>query len=394
MVSVYQAEHIILNTVKPLTSQISPLSEAYGFILREDIKSDRDQPPFDKALVDGIAIHTSSYDKGLRSFFIEETVAAGQKPYQLKKLEHCVRIMTGAVLPRGCNAIIPIEQVAIEADTASLKGWTLVKLKQNIRFKGNDSKKGQLLIQEPCQILAPQIGVLAAVGKTKVKVSSRPHIAIISTGDELVDFDKQPKDYQTRISNSYALKSMLEGSGLAQASLFHYSDNKKAMFHGIAQNLRNFDMLILSGGVSMGEFDYVPVVLKELGVKALFHKVAQKPGKPFWFGKNRLGKVVFALPGNPISTLICAYRYVVPFLKKAAGLKVNQEFAVFSQDIEKPGDLTLFLPVSSVERNGIRYAQVVPTGGSGDFAALARADGFIEYDQNQKNLRPYFSWRV
>ncbi len=394
MVSVYQAEHIILNNVRLLDCQTIPLSQAYGRLLREDIRNDRDQPPFDKALADGIAIHISSYDKGLREFPIEKTITAGDKPYQLKNINHCVRIMTGSVLPNGCNAIVPIEQVAIDADTAGLKGWTLVKLKQNIRFKSSDSKNRQLLIKEPCQLLTPQIGILAAVGKTKVKVSVQPNIAVISTGDELVDVDKQPKTYQTRLSNSYALKALLEGSGLARGTLFHYSDNKKALIKGLAKNLEDFDMLILSGGVSMGEFDYVPEALKQLGVKALFHKVAQKPGRPFWFGKTRKGKVVFALPGNPVSTQICAYRYVIPFLKKAAGFKLTQEHTFLSHGTEKTEDLTLFLPVSTNEKNGVRYAEVVAMGGSGDFAALAKADGFIEYDQNQKSLWPYFSWRV
>jgi molybdopterin molybdotransferase len=394
MTSVYQAEHIVLNNVKPLPLETIPLVEAYGRILREDIRNDRDQPPFDKALRDGIAVHSSSYEKGLREFSVETTIAAGDKPYKLKDPTHCVEIMTGAVLPLGCNAVIPVEQVAMEADKASLKGWTLVKARQNIRFKGSDGKKGQLLIKEPLRVLTPHIGILASIGKTKIKVSSIPRMAIISTGNELVDIDKQPKPFQTRLSNSYTLKALIEGSGLAKGEIFHYPDNKKLLHKGIAQNLKDYDMLILSGGVSMGQFDYVPEVLKELGVKALFHKVAQKPGKPFWFGKSKNGKAVFALPGNPVSTQICAFRYVIPYLKKAAGLKPIQESVVLSQEPEKPGDYTEFIPVKITEKNGTRYAQPVSIGGSGDFAALAIADGFIEYDHNPKTLWPYFSWRL
>ncbi len=394
MISVYQAEHVVLNNMKSLPIETVPLAQAYGRLLREHIRSDRDQPSFDKALVDGIAIHSSSYEKGVREFHIEHTVAAGDKPYKLKNPANCVEIMTGAVLPLGCNAVVPIEQVGIEGDKASLKGWTLVKQRQNVRFKGSDGKKGQLLIKEPCLLLAPHIGILASVGKTKVKVTSIPRIAIISTGDELVNIDKQPKPYQTRLSNSHTLKSLIDGSGLAHGTIFHYSDNKKILLKGVAQNLKDSDMLILSGGVSMGQFDYVPEVLKEVGVKALFHKVAQKPGKPFWFGKSKTGKVVFALPGNPVSTQICAYRFVIPFLKKAAGLKTSQELVALAQVPQKPGDLTEFIPVKISEKNGTRFAQPVAIGGSGDFAALAQADGFIEYDQNQKSLWPYFSWRV
>ncbi|MBI3602760.1 MAG: molybdopterin molybdotransferase MoeA [Candidatus Omnitrophica bacterium] len=393
MITVSEAERIILHEAKWLASQTLPLSQAHGRLLREDIHSDRPLPPFNKALMDGIAISTSAYEKGLRQFLIEKVMAAGDKPYRLKKANHCVQIMTGAVVPEGCNAVVAIEQVTMDGDTAKLKDWTVVKPKQNIRFKSADGKKGQFLIKAPCQLQTPHIGILASVGKTKVKVSYQPTVAIISTGNELVDIGRRPKVYQTRLSNSYALKSLVEGSGLARGTIFHYPDDKKILLKRIAQNLKNFDMLVLSGGVSMGEFDYVPSVLKKLGVKVLFHKVAQKPGKPLWFGKTRSGKIVFALPGNPVSTQICAYRYVIPFLKKAAGFKFIQEFVAFPL---KPltEDLTLFLPVRVHEKDGARYAEVASIGGSGDFAALAQADGFIEYDQYQKSLRPYFSWRV
>ena len=171
MISVYQAEHIILNNVKSLPFEMVPLSQAYGRLLREHIRNDRDQPSFDKTLMDGIAIHSSSYEKGVREFPIEKTIAAGDKPYKLKNPNNCVEIMTGAVLPLGCNAVVPVEQVAIEGDIASLKGWTLVKQRQNIRFKGSDSKKGQLLIKEPCRILTPHIGILADRKSTRLNSS-------------------------------------------------------------------------------------------------------------------------------------------------------------------------------------------------------------------------------
>ena len=242
MISVYQAEHIILNNAKLFGWQILPLSKAYGCLLREDIRGDRDQRPFDKALMDGIAIHTDAYNKGLREFPIEKIIAAGDRQYRLKHAHHCVQIMTGAMMPQGCNAVIPIEQVFIDSVTAALKGWTLVKLKQNIRLRASDSKKGQVLLKSSCQILTPQIGVLASVGKTKVKVSYKPSIAIISTGDELIDIHQQPKIYQTRLSNSHALQNLFEGSGLARTAIFHYPDNKNVLLKSILKNLKDFDI--------------------------------------------------------------------------------------------------------------------------------------------------------
>jgi molybdopterin molybdotransferase len=284
--------------------------------------------------------------------------------------------------------------VTLYGDLANLKDWTLVKPKQNIRFKGTDAKKGQLLIKSGCVLSTPHIGILASVGKSNVKVSVQPRVAIISTGDELVDVAKKPQDYQTRLSNNYALRALLESTQLAKPEIFHYPDNKKALLNSVAKNLKEFDMLILSGGVSMGEFDYVPEILTKLKVKRAFHKVAQKPGKPLWFGKTNSGKVVFALPGNPVSTQICAYRYVVPFLKKASGQKVVQKYVVVVPLPKVDSDLTTFLPVTFSEKNGVGYAQIVPSGGSGDFSALAQADGFIEYEQSQKTVWPYFSWRI
>ncbi len=415
MITVTEAGRIILNNAKLLPCETVSLGQAHGRVLREDVHSDRPQPPFDKALMDGVAIRAIAASTSLsmasmvslpnhnRPYILEGVVAAGQPQRQRKKPDGCFQIMTGAVVPQGCDTIIPIEQVSIQNGKVYLKEKATITRGQFIRPKGSDAHKGQLLLAKNIWLNTPSIGVLAGVGKAKVKVSIQPKVAVISTGDELVDIDRHPQDYQTRLSNNFALKSLLEASGLAAPSIFHYPDNKKILLKRIAGHLKAFDILILSGGVSMGEFDYVPQVLKELGVKMLFHKVAQKPGKPLWFGKTRDGKVVFALPGNPASTQICAYRYVIPFLKKSAGVNVETRHGsttlttsclVSTKWLPLATDLTLFLPVRVSEKNGTRYAQIVPTGGSGDFAALAQADGFIEYDQTKKSLRPYFSWRI
>ncbi|MDE2028259.1 MAG: molybdopterin molybdotransferase MoeA, partial [Candidatus Omnitrophica bacterium] len=299
----------------------------------------------------------------------------------------CVRIMTGAVLPKGCDCIIPVEQIVVEADSARCKDWTMIKKHQFIRSQGADGKKGDILLKSGRQLWAPHIGIAAGVGKARIKVSRLPKVAIISTGDELVDIHKPVKQFQTRLSNSYALQALLEQSQLAETEIFHLRDDPKLMRQGLTVMLRKFDSLILSGGVSMGEFDYVPGVLQQLGVKQSFHKVSQKPGKPFWFGLAKNGKAVFGLPGNPVSTQICAYRYVIPFFKKAVGLQIKQEFISVSEKINHQSDLTQFLLVYQ--------GRLVTTGGSGDFASLADAEGFIEYESyKSQTLWPYFSWRV
>lgn len=385
MKSVHEAQRLILANVKPLPLINIPLSRALGHLLMEDIKSDRDQPPFNKSLMDGIAINSAN---NKRSFIIEEVIAAGHKPYRLINPNHCVQIMTGSPLPQGCDAIIPIEQVNIENDLATLNDYVTFKPKQFIRYQASDAKKGQVLLKSGTQLLSVHIGVLASVGKATVKVMAKPLVAVISTGDELVDINKPIKPYQTRLSNSYALKALLEQSGLvADVNIFHLKDNKAQMLKALTKILKEFDMIVLSGGVSMGDFDFVPHVLTQLKVKSLFHQVAQKPGRPFWFGITRDKKPVFALPGNPVSTQICAYRYIIPYLRQLFGLKIKQEFIKLSENVNITSDLTHFLPVKD--------GKVIAIGGSGDFAALAQADGFIEYDSaKNENLRPYFSWRV
>jgi len=387
MISPSEAHRLILHNAKLFPIELVPLQKAVGRVLREDITSDRDQPPFNKCLMDGIAVSYDAWQKGLRTFNVEAIIPPGIAPKPLKNNSHCVRIMTGAVIPKGCDCVIPIEQIHLEGDTAQCKDWTMIKKHQSIRLQGSDGKKGEVLLKAGCRLWAPHIGIAASVGKVKLKVSALPKIAVISTGDELVDIQKPVKQYQTRLSNSYALQALLNQAQLGETQIFHLRDNQKLMLQSIKSILGKFDVLILSGGVSMGEFDYVPKVLGQLGIKQSFHKVSQKPGKPFWFGTARSGKTIFALPGNPVSTQICAYRYVIPYLKKASGLDVKQEFIPVLDRVHIQSDLTHFLPVAQ--------GRLITISGSGDFASLAQADGFIEYESHKsQNLWPYFSWRV
>jgi len=387
MISPSEAHRIILLHARLLPIESIPLPSAVGRVLREDLINDRDQPPFNKTLMDGIAISYETWGRGNRTFGIEAIIAPGIAPKSLNNPANCVRIMTGAVIPKGCDSVIPVEQIFIEGDTAQCKDWTIIKKGQFIRPQASDGKKGECLLKSGSRLWAPHIGIAASIGKSKIKVSALPKIAMISTGDELVDINKPVKQFQTRLSNSYAIQALLHQAQLAKVEIFHLKDNEKTMLENIKKLLFKFDILILSGGVSMGEFDYVPGVLQKAGIKQLFHKVSQKPGKPFWFGISKMKKAVFALPGNPLSTQLCAYRYIIPYLQKASGLKVSQEMITLTDKINIQSDLSHFLPVYQ--------GKLVSTGGSGDFAALAEADGFIEYESHKhQNQWPYFSWRI
>ena len=408
MISVSQAEKIIFNNIRTFQTAVVPLTDAYGRVLHEDIKADRPQPAFDKALMDGIAISSRAWQKGIRKFTMEGIAPAGQAARRLKHDDGCIQIMTGAVLSKDCDCVIPVEQIMIKNNCAVVSAAAVVKPMQNIRLIGADRKKGELLLRKGCQLLPPHIATAASIGKSKLKVSAKPKVAIISNGDELVDIDKKSiQPFQIRKSNSYALHPTFAQTGLCESKMFHFPDDKKILLREIGKILVRFDILVLSGGVSMGEFDYIPQVLKELGVQVLFHKVSQKPGRPFWFGKSRNGQPVFALPGNPVSTQICAYRYVVPYIRYAAGLNLTTPRVILSEakndfikKLKIPEGFTYFLPVKiRYHANAQMEAIPVAIGGSGDYAALAQADGFVELGGEVKNIRKnlfvaFYSWNV
>ncbi len=389
MISVSSAEKIILESLKPFPYVVKPLQESFGAVLREDILADRPLPAFNKSLMDGIAIRFKSWQRGVRAYDLKGIQPAGKPALTIRRENECVEIMTGAVLPSGLDCVIPIEFVTIKAKKAFIKNHLSVKKLQFIHQEGKDHRKGDLLLQKGYVLTPPRIGIAASVGRDRIRLSAKPKIAIISTGDELVDVAKKPKLYQTRISNSYALKSAFDLTNLFDSDIFHLRDNKKEMYRKLKTLIGSYDVLVLSGGVSMGKFDYVPQVLKQLGVKTLFHKVTQKPGKPFWFGMYKEKKPVFALPGNPVSTIVCAYRYVLPALRQALGLKIRMEYVSVQVPPQSHKHLTIFLPVR-VKNSQLK---IVSLNNSGDFASLADTDGFIEVAaNNNKRVYKFFPW--
>ncbi len=405
MISVSEAESIILQNVQSFPEVECPLEEAYGRVLKEDVCADRDQPPAHRVAMDGIAISFSSWEKGQRRFRIEGTQKAGVPALRLKDDTSCLEVMTGAVLSDGCDCVIPVEEIRVTDGTAELSDGFTPKLMQNVHPKAIDYKKGKILLKEGEPLTPQHIAVAASVGKATIKVAAGPKIAVVGTGDELVDVDKAVEVYQVRRSNSYAVDAILKKSGFRRVSQFHIPDDKEQLRRTLAEILCKFDVLILSGGVSMGKFDFVPEILKDSGVEPLFHKIKQRPGKPFWFGlarsqteeltrsqdegKAKDGKPVFALPGNPVSTQMCVYRYVLPYLRKAAGLSHPlSEYAVLSEPVEAKKDLTYFVPVVvSCNPEGLMEATPIAHTGSGDYASLTQARGFVELSADKKPFK-------
>lgn len=401
MISVSEATEIILHHHLELSTERVSLSHCIGRVLRENLIADRDFPPFDRVTMDGIAIAYESWEAGIRSFKIQEIAAAGEAQKTLKNPKDCIEIMTGAILPEGCDTVIRYEDLKIHNHIAEIPIPDVTQ-GQNIHQRGIDRKEGDVIVKQGIQLSAAEIGVAATTGKSSLQVNALPKIAVISTGDELVDIDDVPLPHQIRKSNVHQITAVLEQYG-ATVKSFHIPDDAKEVEKTLKKILAEFDAVILSGGVSAGKFDYVPDALENLGVKKLFHQVAQRPGKPFWFGissgqqpaANGRQPIVFALPGNPVSSFMCTIRYIIPWLEKTLGIPARQQFAVLTEDVTFKPAMTYFLQVKlEHHRDGHVRAHPVGGHGSGDLANLVDADAFLELQEGGRIHHAGGSFRV
>lgn len=377
MITVEEAFGIVLDNCKIAETELVSIHVAQGRILAETIIADRDFPPFDRVTMDGIAIQYNSFEKGQKTFPILGIAPAGSEQINLTSEDGCVEVMTGAMLPLNTDTVIRYEDVEIKDGQAKIN-LTALNFRQNIHFQGLDRQMGSVIIKPGKSIKAPELGVLATAGKAEVLVYKNPKVAIISSGDELVDVDKVPLAYQIRKSNNFSIKGALEQFRCPIVS-FHITDDKEVVKNEIEKILKDFDIIILSGGVSKGKFDYIPEALEQLKVRKLFHKVKQRPGKPFWFGVSEEEKVVFALPGNPVSSFMCTNKYVLPWFRKHLNANYKQAYAELNSDITFKPDLNYFAQVElTFNAKGKILAHPVEGNGSGDLANLTDADAFIE----------------
>jgi len=378
-IDVELAEQLIIERMPVYPSQPLPLEQATGRVLRQIVTAERDQPPFDRATMDGIAVRGDQLQRS--SFTVRGVQAAGHAAGQLAQPGDCLEVMTGAVMPDGADTVIPVERVNPGGDnTVRLQRDYSASPGQFVHRRASDHARGDELLQPGVRLGAPEMAILTAAGQPTVEVAAIPRIAVISTGDELVDVGRPLADYQIRSSNDRAIAAALATRGFNELHRAHLPDEPAMLLQRVAQLHDDHDVLMLSGGVSMGKYDYVPAVLRELGVDVVFHKVLQRPGLPMWFGVSGAGKPVFALPGNPVSTLVCATRLALPALERALGLQAIQPPQVqLAEKIEFSPDLTWFLPVKlSWNDNGCCVAAPRPTNTSGDFIGLRGTDGFVE----------------
>jgi molybdopterin molybdotransferase len=361
MISPLEAIELLKNITIPFRTEKMPLAKTLGMNIAEKIVADRDFPPFDRVMMDGIAVK----DITAPTWKIEGILFAGEPVKAIKKTDGALEIMTGATAPRGTEAIIKIEDLSMEKKIATYIGKTPLEKGQHIHLQGADAPAGSVLVKKRTKIGPVEIAIAATVGKAHIEVESKPHVHIFSTGDEIVGLHETPKDHQIRSSNVMMLKSVLLSKGF-KANSSHLPDSAEKIKASIDKALDSNDIILLSGGISAGKKDLIPGVLAEAGFETVFHKISQKPGRPLLVATRPDGKVVFAFPGNPISTLTCFWVYFLPW--------VSGEWPEYNVKEIK------FLPKPSAELDQwipVENGEVLAHNGSGDLISWSRADGLV-----------------
>jgi len=375
MISVNEALAYIAAHVKDFGVETAALLQSTSRVLAQDVIADRDFPPYHRVTMDGVAINTKAFESGKRNFYVENIQAAGASLQQLREENNCIEVMTGAVLPNGTNAVIPYEGCELKDGVATIQS-TAIRQFQNVHLQGSDCKEGRILIQKNTTITSAHIGIMATVGLYKVLIYKNPAIAICSTGDELVDITETPLPHQIRKSNGYMLAAALQQEGIT-AKLYHVNDDKEQMLQHLTTILNECDVLLLSGAVSKGKFDYLPEVLQASGMQTVFHRVAQRPGKPFLFGTFDNGKLVFGFPGNPASTFICFNIYCKYWLHASLHRTTKKISARLAKTITFQPKLSFHVLVTLEYKEGILYAMPIIAANSGDMPSLISADGIV-----------------
>lgn len=398
MIPIREADALLRPHQRPLPPSRVALERAAGLMLREDIRADRPYPPIDRVCMDGIAIRYGDWEHGIRRFRLAGMAGIGKPRSALSGVGECLEVATGAPCPEGADTVIPYEWITMEGDWAQSREAEDPGVGRNVSPTGSDCTEGAVLIRAGRTLTAPCIGVAASVGLGRLLVTPRPRLALLSTGDELIEVGDRPEPWQLRRSNPAALAALFRGC--AEVKTFRSSDHPDELASAIASALAHADMLVVTGGVSAGRFDGVPKALQEAGVRQVFHKVAIRPGKPVWFGIAPGDRPVFALPGNPVASLVCARRFVAPMLLGLSGRPPAPPIrnARLGADLPPGGGLVRFIPVRRGDSpRGKILLYPVSVRGSGDFAGLVHSDGFAEIPEGADSgyagrAVPYYPW--
>jgi len=322
MISIAEALQLIRENTGSPSEVLVDLPESLGHKLTRDIHSDIDSPPHDKSLVDGYTVQSNDLLHGTRIFEVQEEITAGEVPTKRVEAGQTSRIMTGAPMPAGADCVVMIEQsdLSSDGDQVQLSLDSPLLAGTNVMPRGKSMQSGEMVLEAGHTVRPIEIALLAEVGCNQVPVIKRPTVAVMSTGDELVEPGQTPAAGQIRNSNSYMLAALAKRSGAIPSNLGIGRDNQKDLARLVDEGLKH-DVLLLSGGVSAGVLDLVPSVLEAAGVQKVFHKVHLKPGKPVWFGVGPNGQLVFGLPGNPVSSLVCFHLFVRAAMRQLLGVE-------------------------------------------------------------------------
>lgn len=376
MIPFRESFDLLLGSVSTLPVERVRIEAAAGRVLRQEIRADRDFPPYDRVMMDGFALRSHDLLGG-RVFHIAGQAPAGRETAMMPDHpDTCLEVMTGAPLPIGADCIVPVEETTRTGTEEITLAPSFGHMEGRfIHARGSDAREGDLLLKSGILLGSREIGVAASCGAAWLEVSRKPVISIFSTGDELVPVDETPAPHQIRQSNAHAIRCALERAGHPPGHVGTLADDPDAARGVLEERVVASDFVILTGAVSKGSRDFIPGLLDSLGCTRLFHGVAQRPGKPAgcWIGPA--GQVVMALPGNPVSALTGLHAFVLPALAVASGLPVPKpRFVIPSGRMDGLSGMTQHLPVTLGTDGRVLAA---PTGNSGDFIGLLKSDGFV-----------------
>ena len=392
LTQLYEAQKIVLDAAPVLGLEKISILDALGRVLGEDIVAERDNPPWDNSAMDGFAVRwedikqEQAIHKPVMLSVIED-VPAGTMPSKAVGSGQAIRIMTGAPLPRGADTVLKVEDTEQTPD--SVRVFKAEPKGANIRPQGEDVKKGDCIISKGTRLRPGEVGMLAILAKSFVFVYQRPRVAILSTGDELADLDERFSEEKIINSNSYGIAAAVQEAGGIPLLLGIARDTPMALKEKISQGL-NADILVLSGGVSMGDYDFTKAVFRELGAEMNFWKLAIRPGQPLAFGKIQ-GKLAFGLPGNPVSSMVTFEQLVRPTLLKMSGCRsygrpVVQ--ALFQERFSKRGDRRHFLRGILTREDGVFKVRMTGDQGSGILTSMVKANCLIDVPVEVERLNP------
>lgn len=398
MINYEQAIKAILENVDVLSTEKIFIEDSVNRVAAEDIYSRIEMPPFDKSAMDGYAVAARDTQSAPVKLERVGIIQAGESFRGKLKRGECLKIMTGSPLPENSDSVVMVE------DTRQAAGFVealkTVRQGENVCFKGEDLKSGMKIIKRGTKISSSHVALLAAAGRQFISAVRKPYVAIINTGGEIVSVGNKLGRNKIYNSNGPMLEALLKSDGVESSSLGIVKDSARDLKKAIKRGLRS-DVVLISGGVSMGDYDLVPGVLSGLGVRKVFHKVKIKPGKPIFFGR-KAKKVVFGIPGNPVSNFLTYLIFIRPALYKMMGYKYYKpafkEGIVENEFYSKPGRRHFVL--AKISKRGSRY-YLNPTAshGSADILALSQADGFMVIKENcgviKNNSKVSFiTWKI